>query len=39
MIELNHLSVGHSGRPVLEDVNLVFHPGEVTVLVGPNGCG
>lgn len=39
MIELNHLSVGYSGRPVLEDVNLAFRPGEVTVLVGPNGCG
>lgn len=25
--------------PVLRDVSLVFEPGKVTVLAGPNGCG
>ena len=24
---------------VLEDIDLVAEPGEVTVLVGPSGCG
>lgn len=39
MIQLNHLTVGFPGRVVLEDVCLTFHPGEVTVLLGPNGSG
>lgn len=39
MIELAHLSAGYGGRPVVEDVSFAFRPGEVTVLLGPNGCG
>lgn len=39
MIECSHLSAGYDGRPVVEDVSLSFRPGEVTVLLGPNGCG
>lgn len=39
MIECSHLSAGYDGRPVVEDVSLSFQPGEVTVLLGPNGCG
>lgn len=39
MIECSHLSAGYHGCPVVENVNLAFRPGEVTVLLGPNGCG
>ncbi|GAA0939203.1 ABC transporter ATP-binding protein [Nonomuraea longicatena] len=33
------LDVGHSGRPVLRQVDLSLRAGAITVLVGPNGCG
>ena len=39
MIELQNLSVGYRGRPVLEKVSLAFPEHCVTVLLGPNGCG
>lgn len=39
MIELRDLTVGYDGQPVLSHVDLEFRPGEVTVLIGPNGCG
>ena len=39
MLELKNLSAGYPGRDVLRDVNAVFRPGRVTVLLGPNGCG
>ncbi|MCI9119979.1 MAG: ABC transporter ATP-binding protein [Oscillibacter sp.] len=39
MIEVRNLAAGYRGVPVLKDVNLVFRPGEVLVLAGPNGCG
>ena len=39
MIELNNLTAGYGGKTVLRDVSLDFPPGQVTVLLGPNGCG
>lgn len=39
MIEVCGLSAGYRQRPVLQNVNLAFLPGKVTVLLGPNGCG
>ena len=39
MIELHDLTVGYGGKPVLREVFLAFPPGQVTVLLGPNGCG
>lgn len=39
MVEISHLSVGYRNGPVLEDVSIRFQPGEVLILVGPNGCG
>ena len=39
MIEIRNLSVGYENTKVLQDINLKFHPGEITVLAGPNGCG
>ena len=39
MIELKELTVGYGEKPVLREVSMVFPPGQVTVLLGPNGCG
>lgn len=39
MIEVRNLSVGYENTNVLQDINLKFQPGEITVLAGPNGCG
>lgn len=39
MIELESLCAGYPGYTVLTDISLAFHPGKVTVLLGPNGCG
>ena len=39
MIEFRNVSAGYGGRPVVEGVSFGFLPGEVTVLLGPNGCG
>ena len=39
MIEPKHLNGGYGGRTVLRDISLTFQTGQVTVLLGPNGCG
>lgn len=39
MIETKSLCVGYGTHRVLQDVNLTFQAGKVTVLAGPNGCG
>ena len=39
MMELKNVSAGYEGKKVLHQVNVVFEPGTITVLVGPNGCG
>ena len=39
MIELKNLTVGYGGKTVLREVSMAFQPGQVTVLLGPNGCG
>ena len=39
MIQLNGLTAGYSGKPVVRDISLDFLPGEVLVLLGPNGSG
>lgn len=36
---LEHLSVGHSKRPLVGDINLSVRAGEVVALIGPNGSG
>ncbi|MEY2635184.1 MAG: hypothetical protein RIS75_1124 [Actinomycetota bacterium] len=38
-IRLEHASIGHSGRPLLDNFNLSVGPGSTTALVGPNGSG
>ena len=37
--KLERLSVSYGTHPVLEDISLHFHCGELTALIGPNGAG
>lgn len=39
MFELQHVSVGYEGIPVVRDVSFTARDGEITTLVGTNGCG
>ena len=39
MIQLQNVTAGYGGPPVLRDVTLALCPGEVLALLGPNGCG
>jgi len=38
-IELQNVSAGYPGRPVLRDLSLVIRAGETVALLGPNGAG
>lgn len=39
MLEIQNLSAGYPGNPVLHDISLTLADGSVTIIVGPNGCG
>ena len=39
MLEIQNLSAGYPGNPVLQEVSLSIPQGAVTVIAGPNGCG
>ncbi|UZP67138.1 ABC transporter ATP-binding protein [Desulfovibrio mangrovi] len=39
MITLTNVTCGYAGQPVLRDVNLCIHSGEMVGLLGPNGSG
>ena len=39
LVEAESLSVSYGTRPVLRNVNLALHAGEVVALMGPNGAG
>ena len=39
MIQLQDVSAGYGGPPVIREITLDLNPGEVLVLLGPNGCG
>ena len=38
-LETKNLVVGYDGVPLLEDVNIQLHAGEILTLIGPNGAG
>lgn len=39
MVELRDLWAGYSAEPILRGISLMAEPGQVTALIGPNGCG
>jgi len=39
VLELRAFSTGYAGQPVVHDLNIAVHPGEVVCLLGPNGAG
>lgn len=39
MFELQHVAVGYDAQPVLQDVSFTAQDGQITALVGTNGCG
>jgi phosphate transport system ATP-binding protein len=38
-VQARGVSVGFGAKTVVSDVNLEFHPGTITALIGPTGCG
>lgn len=39
MLEIENLSVTRDGKPILSDLSFSLRAGEMTALLGPNGCG
>lgn len=39
LLEVRHLHKDYGSGPVLKDVSLTLHRGEVLVIIGPSGCG
>lgn len=39
MFELRHVAVGYAEKPILQDVSFSVQDGQITALVGTNGCG
>ena len=38
-LDVRNITRAFGGRPVVSDVSLTVHPGQVTCLLGPSGCG
>lgn len=39
MLKLEHVSAGYKGKNILTDLSLHVSKGQLTVIIGPNGCG
>ena len=38
-IQLEKLSVGYRGKPLIHDMNIDIEKGQIITLIGPNGAG
>ena len=38
-LQTDGLSVGYNGKPLIREIALSLHPGEIMTLIGPNGAG
>ncbi|WP_300496691.1 ABC transporter ATP-binding protein [uncultured Methylophaga sp.] len=38
-LQVNNISIGYAGRPVVEGVSFQLKDGEIACLLGPSGCG
>ena len=36
---LDHLTVGYNGKPLIKDIEIGINKGEIVTLIGPNGAG
>lgn len=39
MLKYENVSIGYTKSPILTDITVTFNQGEITAIVGPNGCG
>ena len=39
ILDIQNLTCGYGGKPVVENFNLQINKGEVVAITGPNGCG
>lgn len=39
MLNIQNLSTGYPGKPVLQNIHASFPAGQITAVLGPNGCG
>lgn len=39
LLSVDHIVFGYGATPVLRDVSLAVHEGEIVALLGPSGCG
>jgi len=39
LLAVSGLSAGYGQIRVLQDIDIIIHPGEAVVLLGPNGAG
>ena len=39
MIEIKNMSCGYGKKEIIQDMNLNINKNEITVILGPNGCG
>lgn len=39
ILDIQNLSCGYGGKPVVEDFNLLVEKGDCLAITGPNGCG
>lgn len=39
MLTIKNLTAGYGGPPIIKEINLTIHEGEIVTLIGPNGAG